>query len=108
MLNMETAMEAVELTIIQGKTNREILQLAASTHGGNYLGDPGPFYFCNRKARNAIRHSLTNYEEQWAKINRGVTGDLAYSILRDRVDELVLEAYPQFAEGIPEVTDFSG
>jgi hypothetical protein len=67
-----------------------------------------PFYFCNRKARNAIRHSLTNYEEQWAKINRGVTGDLAYSILRDRVDELVLEAYPQFAEGIPEVTDFSG
>ena len=102
MENMEKTMEMVELTIKHGLSNSEIYELAFSTHGGNYQGDAGTFVWSNRKARNAIRHSLTNYEEQWAKINRGFTGEEAYNILRERVDELVDEAYPQFAEGMSE------
>jgi len=101
-VRIEKYLEMVELTITRGLSNGEIYELALSTHGGNYLGDPGEFYWSNRKARNSIRHCLTNYEAQWAKINRGFTGDEAYHILRERVDELVDEAYPQFAEGMPE------
>jgi hypothetical protein len=102
-LNMEAAMENVALTIVRGMSDREIYDLARATHGGNYAGKPGEFHWSNRKARNAIRHCLTNYESQWAKINRGATGEDAYTILRERVDQLVDEAYPQFAEGMPEV-----
>jgi hypothetical protein len=104
--NMQTAMETVELTIRRGLSNAEIYDLAFLSHGGNYLGDPGPFNWCNQKARNAIRHCLTNYEAHWAKINRGQTGEEAYNILRERVDELVDEAYPQFAEGMPEQSPY--
>jgi hypothetical protein len=102
--NMNNLMSTVELTI-RGKTNKEIYDLAARTHGGNYRGNPGEFHFSNSKARNAIRHNLTNYEEQWEEINRGVTGGDAYKILRARIDALVDEAYPQYAEGMPEVDD---
>jgi hypothetical protein len=64
------------------------------------------FLWSNKKARNAIRHCRTNYEEQWAKINRGQTGEEAYNILRERVDELVDEAYPQFADGMSEQSSY--
>jgi hypothetical protein len=103
--NMYRKMETVKLTIVRGKTNSEIYELARRTHGGNYMGDPGEFYWSNRKARNAIRHCLTNYEAQWAAINRGITAQAAYAKLRSRIDDLVDEAYPQFAEGEPEVPD---
>jgi hypothetical protein len=69
--NMEEAMRTVPLTIVREKSNHEIYRLAVLSHGGNYGGVPGPFYWSNRKARNAIRHNLTNYEAQWSLINRG-------------------------------------
>ena len=100
---MEQAVEEAELTIIAGKSNEEIFELATQTHGGNYQGDPGEFIWSNRKAHGTIRHCLTNYESLWALINRGPTADIAYQILRGRVDALVDETYPQFAEGAPEV-----
>ncbi len=101
--HMEQAVEEAELTIVAGKSNEEIYELAAYTHGGNYQGDPGEFIWSNRKARDTIRHRLTNYETVWELINRGPTAKLAYQILRDRVDALVDETYPQFAEGATEV-----
>lgn len=99
---MEQAVEEARLTIIAGKTNAEIYQLALHTHGGNYMGSPGEFVWSNRKARNTIRHNLTNYEDLWKLINRGPTAEIAYQILRARADALVEETYPQFAEGAPE------
>ena len=102
--NMRKALEEADLTIERGKTSTEIFALAVSTHGGNCRGDPGEFVWSNRTARNTIRHVLTNYKAQWNKINRGLTGKPAYSILRNRADALVEEAYPQYAEGMPEVS----
>jgi len=101
--NMTKAMQTAKITIQLGKTVDDIRELAYLTHGGNYQGDPGEFIWSNRKARNTIRHCLTNYETLWKKINRGRTGQDGYNILRERVDELVDESYPQFAEGMPEV-----
>lgn len=101
--HMEQAVEESELTIIAGKSNEEICDRAFDTHGGNYQGDPGEFIWSNRKARDTIRHSLTNYESLWGLINRGPTAKFAYQILRDRVDTLVDETYPQFAAGATEV-----
>jgi hypothetical protein len=89
-------MTTVELTIVCGTTEEDIRELALLTHGGNYQGDPGPFFWSHTKAINTIRHCLTNYEQQWQKKNRGNTGAKAYNILRKRVDDLVEEAYPQF------------
>lgn len=100
---MRQEMETVELTIKRGYTPAQVHALALCTHGGNYLGRVGPFRWSNRTARNAIRHSLTNYEAQWDRINRGFTGAVAYNVLRDRVDALVDEAYPEYEEGAPEV-----
>jgi hypothetical protein len=101
--NMEREMATVKLTIQRGWSDLDIYDLAYETHGGNYEGNPGEFYFNNRKARNTIRHKLTNYEAQWERINRGETGERAYQILRARINALVDEAYPRFAEGMPEV-----
>jgi hypothetical protein len=101
--NMQQAMQSAELTIKRGLSNEEIHDLARSSHGGNYQGNPGCFYWSNRAARNAIRHRLTNYESLWEKINRGGTGAGAYVILKGRVETLVDEAYPHFAPGMPEV-----
>jgi hypothetical protein len=95
---MEEAMESVEVTIQRGWTDEQIRELAVRTHGGNFMGDPGEFHWCNQTARNCIRHNLTNYEQLWKKINRGETGEAAYQILRERVDELVDEAYAQYRE----------
>jgi hypothetical protein len=92
--NMMEYMRTVEITIERGWPENEIHDLALSTHGGNYQGDPGPFDFSNRTARNAIRHCLTNYEDLWSECNRGETGSGAYEILRQRVDALIREAYP--------------
>lgn len=94
--NMQALMGKVEITIVRGKTTEQIRQLAVQTHGGNYQGDPGEFVWNNRTAINCIRHNLTNYEHHWRQINRGDTGKLAYQVLRDRVDDLIQEAYPQF------------
>lgn len=94
--NMIDEMVAAEITIVPGKTTEQILSLARATHGGNYRGDPGEFYWTNRTARNCIRHNLTNYEELWGICNRGETGRAAYEILRTRVDLLIAETYPQF------------
>jgi hypothetical protein len=101
--NMKQRMREAELTIARGKTSHEVYRLALMSHGGNYQGDPGEFHWSNRKARNTIRHWLTNNESLWAIANRGDTGEGAYLILRDRIDALVDEAYPQFAEGESEV-----
>jgi hypothetical protein len=101
--HMEQAIEEAELTIVARKSNEEIYELAIHSHGGNYQGDPGEFRWSNRKARDTIRHRLTNYESLWGLINRGPTAEFAYQILRDRVDALVAETYPQFAEGAEEV-----
>lgn len=98
MRNMVERMENAEITIIASKTDEEIRRVARNTHGGNYLGDPGLFVWSNRTARNCIRHNLTNYEALWAICNRGYTGEEAYEVLRERVDQLVNETYPQYAE----------
>jgi hypothetical protein len=103
MANMKNKVMRADLTIVSGKTTEEIYDLAWRTHGGNYQGEPGQFRWSNEKARNAIRHSLTNYEELWTLFNRGWTGEVAYDALRTRVDELVNERYPQFAQWAPEV-----
>lgn len=95
---MEAAMETAEITIRRGLTEEQIRDLAIKTHGGNYMGDPGPFTWSKRTARNCIRHNLTNYEELLKKINRGETAKSAYEILRERVDELIDEAYPQYQQ----------
>jgi hypothetical protein len=95
---MQENMETAELTIQRGWTDEHIRKLAVRTHGGNYAGDPGPFQWSKWTARNCVRHNLTNYEQLWKRINRGQTGQRAYEILRERVDELIDEAYPQFRE----------
>jgi hypothetical protein len=100
--NMVRQMEEAEITIVRGRVRDEIYRLALSTHGGNYHGEPGPFVWSNRTARNCIRHNLTNYESLWRLCNRGTTGELAYDILRDRVDELIDEAYSEYASDEPE------
>jgi len=96
--NMVDAMQNATITIERGWTDDRIRDLAVRTHGGNYGGDPGPFSWTKRTARNCIRHRLTNYEELWAVCNRGETGREAYAVLRERVDALIDDAYPQYAE----------
>ena len=100
--NMVRRMEEAEITIVRGRTRDEIYKLALSTHGGNYQGEPGPFVWSNRTARNCIRHNLTNYESLWHLCNRGQTGQLAYDILRDRVHALIDDAYPEYGSDDPE------
>lgn len=100
--NMVRQMEEAEITIVRGRTRDEIYKLALTTRGGNYQGEPGPFVWSNRTARNCIRHNLTNYESLWRLCNRGKTGELAYDILRDRVDALIDEVYPEYASDDPE------
>lgn len=95
--NMAERMRTVEITIERGLTDEQIHRLAERTHGGNYQGEPGPFSWSNRTARNCIRHNLTNYESLWNLCNRGETGAEAYEILRERVDELICDVYPQYA-----------
>ena len=95
--NMVERMRNATIAIKRGLTTAEVWELAERTHGGNYHGEPGPFRRSNRTARNCIRHCLTNYEALWATCNRGDTGREAYEVLRERVDVLVDEAYPQFA-----------
>jgi hypothetical protein len=91
------AMREAKLTIVRDVSTDEIRRLAFATHGGNYRGEPRPFVWSNRAARNYIRHNLTNYEELWEMCNRGETGQEAYDILRRRLDHLIDQAYPQFA-----------
>ncbi len=95
---MENEMETVEITIRRGLTDKQICDLAAGTHGGNYEGETGEFRWSNRTARNCIRHNLTNYEHLWKRFNRGETGRSAYEILRKRVDALIDQVYPQFSD----------
>lgn len=95
---MEEQMGTVKITIVEGKSKDEIRHLAQSTHGGNYRGEVGEFRWSNRAARNCIRHNLTNYEELWDLCNRGETGEPAFRVLRERVDELIATKYPEFAE----------
>ncbi len=96
--NMVRRMEDVEITIQGGWTEDQIRALALRTHGGNYQGNPGPFTWSARTARNCIRHNLTNYEMLWGLCNRGATGREAYEVLRRRVDALIDTTYPEFAE----------
>lgn len=96
--NISEGMRNATLTIERGLSKNQIYDLAIRTHGGNYAGNPGEFVWSNRTARNCIRHNLTNYEELWALTNRGSTGRLAYEELRSRVDKLIGEAYPEYAE----------
>jgi hypothetical protein len=96
--NMNDRIRKAKLTIVPCKTTEQIYRLAMNTHGGNYAGDPGEFNWSDRTARNCIRHNLTNYEELWSLINRGETGSVAYQMLRNRVDKLIDETYPQFAK----------
>ncbi len=97
-VNMVRRVEAAELTIVRGVSDEEIRKLAMRTHGGNYRGDPGEFRWSPRTARNCIRHNLTNYEKLWKLVNRGETGQPGYEVLRERVEALIDEAYPQFAD----------
>lgn len=95
--NIVKKMGTAEITIQRGLTKEQIHKLAIITHGGNYLGDPGEFVWSNRKARDCIRHNLTNYEQLWNICNRGKTGKAAYELLRSRVDALIDETYPEYA-----------
>jgi hypothetical protein len=96
--HMEDRCEDAKITIVRGKTDPEIYNLALATYGGNHRGEPkGEFMWSNRTARNCIRHNLTNYEQLWSLINRGETAARAYEILRERVNDLIDEAYPQYA-----------
>jgi hypothetical protein len=94
--NMLEKMQTAQLTIVTGKPKDEIYNLALSTHGGNYQGEAGDFRWSDRTAINCIRHNLTNYEELWQLCNRGDTGREAYECLRERVDELIQETYPEY------------
>ena len=96
--NMNSVALGAEITIKRGLSYQQIHDLAADTHGGNYDGNPRPFVWSNRTARNCIRHNLTNYEALWKLCNRGDTGSSAYEILRERVDTVIDEAYPQFRD----------
>ncbi len=91
--NMVERMRGTTIAIERGLTTAEVWDLAERTHGGNYEGDPGPFRRSNRTAKNCIRHCLTNNEALWAICNRGETGREAYAVLRERVDDLIDEAY---------------
>lgn len=99
---MVKRMEKATITIARGWTDEQIRDLAERTHGGNYAGEPGPFHWSKQTARNCIRHCLTNYEELWEICNRGETGAAAYEVLRERVDDLIDEAYPQYADATAE------
>jgi hypothetical protein len=94
--NMIQRVIDAEITIERGWTTDQIYHLAISTHGGNYEGDPGEFRWSDRTAINCIRHNLTNYEALWKLINRGESAEQAYELLKERVDDEILEAYPQF------------
>jgi hypothetical protein len=94
--NLDERIEHVKIMIDRSKTDDQIYRLALLIHGGNYQGDPGEFHFSDRVAINCIRHNLTNYESLWRLTNRGETGRAAYQTLRDRVDDLIAEAYPQY------------
>ena len=97
-MRKEKEMAAAHLTIKRGLSNRAIYNLAReSRHDYD-----SAFYWCNRVGRNAIRHCLTNYEELHAQLPFAPEGAV-YNTLRVRVDLLVDETYPQFAEGQPEV-----
>lgn len=96
--NMVERMRKAEVTIEKGWSFNEVYDLARRTHGGNYAGDPGPFFWSLDKGRNAIRHCLTNYEALWSICNRGETGEEAYRVLRERVDALIDESYPEFTD----------
>ena len=95
--NIRKIVNEIVPTIRRNLTDSEIEQLARCTHGGNYDGNPGPFRFSSRVARNCIRHQLTNYEAVLAKINRGDSCKEIYTEIKERFDKLVEEAYPQFA-----------
>ena len=96
--NTVKRMEEVEITIISGYSYAQVWELALDTHGKNYLGNPGEFNWCDRTARNAIRHNLTNYEKLLKRCNNSDEGRLAYLVLRGRIDILVDETYPEYAE----------
>ncbi len=76
---------------------REVKRLSMATHGGNYEGDPGEWRWNYRAAMSCVRHCLTNYEALWALCNRGFTGQGGYEVLRDRVDDAIMERYPWLA-----------
>ncbi|GEM_PF-1862292 len=73
---------------------QRVKELSAATHGGNYMGDPGPWTWSYRAALNCVRHCCTNYEALWQLTNRGSTGEDGYWVLRDRVDTAIEDAYP--------------
>jgi hypothetical protein len=95
-MQKEHEMEKAELTIQRGLSNDAIYNLALDSWPDT---NNTAFFWCNRVARNTIRHCLTNYD----KIDPGAAVIGAYSVLRTRVDRLCDEAYPQYAEGMPEV-----
>lgn len=101
--DMVQVMREAELTIIRGKSNKAILILARKGHGVDEDDTAVPFFWSNFKARAAIRHGLTNYEELLSLLVHSRAGDPAYEELRRRIDALVDRAYPRFAEGMPQV-----
>jgi len=94
-------MQTAKLTIRRGFSDCDIYHLARDSR--QEFDAHGAFHWNNRVARNTVRHCLTNYEELWWKLNPGAPGITAYNTLRTRVDKLVDETYPQFAENMPEV-----
>ncbi len=94
-------MQTAKLTVQRGVPDSDIYHLAQDSR--QEFDAHGAFHWNNRVARNTVRHCLTNYEELWWKLNPGAPGITAYNTLRTRVDKLVDETYPQFAENMPEV-----
>lgn len=91
--NITEACEQAEIEV-RVLSYDELKELSLDTHGGNYEGEPGEWYWSLWTARNCARHCCTNYEALWSETNRGETGREGYEVLRERADAAIDEAYP--------------
>lgn len=85
----------IPLKILQGNALESYYSDPRSECGGG--NDP---LFIGRITANYIRHELTSYDAIIVEMAARPGTDDAYEILRDRVDDLIAERYPDLEEAI--------
>lgn len=93
------AVEDAEITVVEGKTRREIQALAAASRYA-HLYMPR-FRFTDAMAVRFISVHLTNIEDEYWAVRRasddaGVDPGAGYRLLRERIDAAVRDNYPEF------------
>jgi hypothetical protein len=89
---------SLTVTIERDLTVAQVYALASLSHRGDT-----PFMWSNSVARTAILENLTDYRERLESISGGCMRGTSRVMLRQRAEELIDEAYPMFAPGMPEV-----